>query len=30
MKNLLIDTPQVYSYGFKIEQVESWKELNDT
>lgn len=29
LKNLLTDTPQIYTYGFKIEQMESWKQLNE-
>jgi hypothetical protein len=29
IKNLLEDTPQVYGYGFKVEEVESWKEFTE-
>lgn len=28
-KNLLIDVPQVYAYGFEIQEIESWKEFTD-
>jgi hypothetical protein len=29
VKNLLGDTPQIYTYGFKVEGVESWKEFTE-
>ena len=28
-KNLLKDAPQIFTYGFFIEEVESWKEFSD-
>lgn len=28
-KNMLTDTPQIFTYGFEVQEIESWKEFTE-